>query len=554
MYGDEPPNSKPFAMQNASHPQLIERLLDPSRWPGRPEGVELIETHISWVLLAGEEALKIKKPVNLGFLDFSTLERRRHFCEEEVRINRRLAGDYYQGVIPITGPASAPQIDGPGPATEYAVRMRRFPGPGLLSDHLDRMDEELADSLAVQIADFHAQAPVAPPDSDYGTPEAVLRPMAENFRQLRELIQDPEQLETVKRLEEWTLERWRALKHLLQQRRESGMIRECHGDLHLGNITLTQTGPVIFDAIEFDPALRWIDPISDLAFLTMGLEEKGHRRWAWQLLNTYLAQTGDYEGLGLLRFYQVYRAMVRAKVSAIRLEQPALSPEKRRKAQQELIEYLPLGQGFLTPETPILLIMHGVSGSGKSYIAKRLCRELAAVHLRSDVERKRMALSEMNEKRSLNPSIYSSDMTEITYNRLLEQSEMLLRQGLSVCADATFLNRDRRRVFTDMAAARKRSCGILSPYTEESRLRQRILHREEVAKDPSDADEAVLNAQLQNRHPINSGEVSETVQLSQPADAPGWSGLAVEIRQTFASDKPGHNVTEFQISEPAAGY
>ncbi len=550
MYGGESPNAKPFAMPNPAHPPLIERLREPARWLANPPSVELIETHISWVLLAGEEALKIKKPLDLGFLDFSTLERRRRFCEEELRINRRLAADYYKAVVPITGPADDPEFNGPGPATEYAVRMRRFQGPGLLSDHLDRMDEGLADRLAAQIAAFHTQAPAAAADSDYGTPEAVLRPMLENFRQLRDLIDDPEQLENVNRLEEWTRQRFQALKSLLQQRRDSGMIRECHGDLHLGNITLTETGPVIFDALEFDPALRWIDPISDLAFLTMDLEEKGHRRWAWQLLNTDLAQTGDYQGLGLLQFYQVYRAMVRAKVSAIRGRQEGLNDQQRREDRKACATYLRLAAGFAPAQPPFLLITQGLSGSGKSYAAKRLCRELPAVHLRSDVERKRLWPQPAAAPQGIAQGLYAPDKTAKTYARLLAVAEQILAQGISVCVDASFLAAARRKPFLNLAQTTGIPLGIVALQAPEAALRNRLRQRALAAKDPSDADEKVLENQLEKAEPLISAAEPPDLRREAPTTESGWQGLSDSIREPILGRSPRRPPVLIMLENP----
>ena len=287
------------------------------------EAVEVVETHISWVLLAGDYAYKIKKAVNLGFLDFSTLEKRRFYCAEELRLNRRLAPDLYLEVVPIAGSADHPVLNGPGPAIEYAVKMRRFPQACLLDQVLLRgeLTPETIDAIARRIADFHGRTAIADNESPFGTPERAHLPVAENFAQIRPRLRDNEDLIRLDELERWSEREYQARFNALAARKARGLIRECHGDLHLGNMALLDGEAVPFDCIEFSDNLRWIDVISEAAFLAMDLQDRGRPDLARRFLNAYLEQTGDYEGLEVLRYYLVYRAMVRAKVACIRAGQ-----------------------------------------------------------------------------------------------------------------------------------------------------------------------------------------------------------------------------------------
>ena len=356
----------------------------------RESDVELIETHISSVLLAGGFAYKIKKPLDLGFLDFSTPERRALMCREEVRLNSRLAPDIYLDVVAITGSEEDPRLGGPGEVIEYAVRMRRFPQAGLLSTHPERLTPQVVDELVRRLVEFHGQIARVPVDQPYGNPSEVLYPMRQNFEQIRALPGTEVYADRLNVLEEWTQKTFERLRARLEQRKAEGFIRECHGDLHLGNIALEDGRLIIFDGIEFNPSLRWIDVMSELAFLLMDMEEKGCLTQARRLLNGYLESSGDYQGMALLRFYQVYRAMVRAKVSAIRAGQPGMAGEERAKIEGEISAYLDQALAYTRIISPALLITLGLSGSGKSTLAGGLVESLAALRLRADLERKRM--------------------------------------------------------------------------------------------------------------------------------------------------------------------
>lgn len=317
---------------NAPHyPALAEpavgALLRPESYPHPAESIQMLETHISWVFLAGPYAYKIKKPVDLGFLDFTTLEKRRDFCEEELRLNRRLAPQLYIDVVELRGSPEAPHIGGSGAVLDYAVRMRRFPQEALASRMLAdaRLTRERVDRFAARLAQFHAGLPPAPPELPYGTPGRVLHDARQNFDQIAAMLPDPHRDDcALARLRDWTEREFKLRCGEIHERREAGMTRECHGDLHLRNIVEIEGELVPFDCIEFNAGFRWIDVMNEVAFLFMDLLDRGADALAWRFLNAYLEANGAYSGLSVLRFYVVYRAMVRAKVHLMRACQEGL--------------------------------------------------------------------------------------------------------------------------------------------------------------------------------------------------------------------------------------
>lgn len=500
----------------APHPALIQSLLDPRRYPHAAGPVELIETHISWVLLAGDCAYKIKKPVDLGFLDFSTLEKRRHFCDEEIRLNRRLAPQLYLGRVSITGHPDDPQLDGPGQPIEYAIRMRRF-------DREQQLDRLLArgellprhiDELASTLAAFHQDIAMAGHDSPYGDPEHVWQPVAENFAQIAERL-GTEPPDGLRDLRTWSEQAFARLHPRIEARKRDGFVRECHGDAHLANMILWDGKPVLFDCLEFNPSLRWIDVISELAFTVMDLHDRGRRDLGWRLLNAWLEHSGDYAGIVLLRFYLTYRAMVRAKVAMIRLHQPGLEPGERTSARREYENYRDLAAGYTRPRQPMLLITHGLSGSGKTTVSQQVIESLGAIRVRSDIERKRLhgLATSARSHSGIASGLYAREASDRTYERLALLGGELLTAGETVIIDATFLERARREYFRQLAADHRASFLILDLATDESLLRERIAKRTHAGTDASEAGGAVLAHQLATHEPLAPEERRHTLAL-----------------------------------------
>ncbi len=523
---------------------LIAALCRPAAFDHPAEHPELIETHISAVILAGDWAYKIKKPVDLGFLDFSTLERRRHFCEEELRLNRRLAPDLYRDVVPVVAGPDGPRFGGPGRPVEYAVRMRRFDQ----SAQLDRQLEAGAlaardmDEIAAHIAQFHGDAAVAPADSDWGTPSAVRRPVQANFETLRPALAGTGLAATLARLEAWTGERADVLTPVFGRRRDDGRVRECHGDLHLRNMARIDGRIVAFDGIEFEPALRWIDVASDSAFLLMDLTSRDRPDLGWRFMNGWLSATGDYDCLAVLDWYVCYRHLVRAKVDAIRLGQEGVGPAERARLAGRIERHLDLAERVGAPSQGALLITHGLSGSGKSRLARRLGAALPAVVLRSDVERKRLhGLAPLESRaQGVRQGLYSEDASDRTYRRLADLADALLRLGRTVIVDAAFLERTRRDSFLALARARGVAGLVLAVEAPRATLEARVARRAEHGRDASDAGPAVLAAQYAQREELASDEWSSAIAVdtSRPLDL---DRLMAEIRGRSgpAATRPG---------------
>lgn len=495
-------------------------------------GIELIETHISWVILTGDYAYKIKKPVDLGFLDFSTLDKRRTCCEAEVRLNQRMAPDIYLDVVTIAGTRDAPHMNGDGPVLDYAVRMRQFDQAAQLDRMLARgaLTPDRLDAFAVAVADFHERAARAPEDAPFGTPEAVWAPVAENFAHIGEKVPPPGADSAYERLERWSRARWEALRPTFAERRASGFVRECHGDLHLRNLAWVDGAPVAFDCIEFNDNLRWIDVLSDVAFLVMDLQDRGQPRYASRFLNAYLEHTGDYGHLDVLPYYLAYRALVRAKVTAIRLGQEGLEASERVAAEQEFEAYLDLALGYARAPEPLLVVTCGLSGSGKTTLTTPLLEVLDAVRIRSDVERKRLYGLKPQEsgRAAVGKGIYDAAASERTYARLLELARALLLAGKTVIVDATFLDPARRAPFEELGRELGVRYRILEPTASPEVLKSRLRARR---GDASDADVAVLESQLERWPSVTGAErrVVVSVDTERPLDV---ESLAARLRSS----------------------
>ncbi len=498
-------------MTSAASPEWIQRLLDPSAYPHPVQQVRLIETHISWLLLTGTFAYKIKKPVDLGFVDFQSLDRRRFFCEEEIRLNGRLAPDLYLNVATVTGSLQQPEIDGSGPVFDYAVRMQQFRDDQLLSRLAaeSRLTTSHVDQLADQVSRFHCHIDAAPTSSRHSQIENVITAALANFRPVKESC-DPGLQNSVAALEEWTKQEFDRLSSVFQERADAGRIRECHGDMHLGNIYVDPSGQVVvFDGIEFSERLRWIDVVSEVAFTMMDLLDRGYPHLAWRYVNRWLETTGDFNGLTVLRFYLVYRALVRAKVNLIRAHQTDVEGDQQQTLVQDAEGYIRLATGFLHPSPPILVITCGPSGSGKTFGTQTLIEQRGMVRVRSDVERKRLAgLAATDSSHSAPDSgLYSHEASAAVYSHLLQVARQILGAGRSVVVDATFLKRADRHRFAELAAELQVSFLILRFTATPEVLKQRILLRNQRGHDASEATSEIVDRQLQIEEPLTEDEM-----------------------------------------------
>jgi aminoglycoside phosphotransferase family enzyme/predicted kinase len=481
--------------------------------------VSLVETHISWVLITHAFAYKLKKPVHLSFVDFRTLAARKHFCEEEIRLNRRLAPSLYLGVVPVFGRPEAPRLEGGTEAIEYAVWMRRFPEEELACNLVrsGRLEPVQIDRFAQRLAAFHAQAEIAAPSSGFGSARQVPVPMNLTLSGLAaECGTDPA---LPGQLQAWVADRCEALRDTWQARQHAGAVRECHGDLHLANVVRVDCELTAFDGVEFDPALRWIDVMSDVAFFTMDLDAHGRAELAWRFLDGWLQHSGDFGGLAVLRFYEVYRAAVRALVQRLRVRatgEPCApgDPDYLRWAAQ---------RAAAAGHAPRLMITHGLSGSGKSTVAARLLEIAGAIRIRSDVERKRLfGLAPLQRSAERALDIYTPEATRRTFEHLAGCARTALEAGYPVIVDAAFLRREERRAFRLLAAALDVPFSILWCHAAEGQLRQRVAARDAARGDASEADPAVLQRQIATQEPLDDDErsIALDVDTGSPPDLP----------------------------------
>lgn len=497
------------------YPALITALLDPACYRHKVDKCSLIETHISWVILTGTYVYKIKKPVDFGFLDFSTLEKRQYNCQEELRLNRRLAPDIYLAVVPITGTEKMPDVDGDGNAIEYAVKMIAFEQQSQLDHVLARgeLRNYHIDAIAGLVANFHQQVSIADNAYAHGDPRQLIEPVRQNFAQIRENIRNQEHLKHLTELEQWSERTFRDLQHVFKQRKSTGYIRECHGDMHLRNLAWHHKAPLIFDCIEFSPALRWIDVISDIAFLIMDLQDRQQSRLAQRFLNEYLEASGDYGGVRVLRFYLMYRALVRAKVDAIRAVQKGLGKQEIHDIEKDFFSYIKLAQSYAQACKPVIIITHGPSASGKSTYTQSFLERIGAIRTRSDVERKRLAgftAERLRGTEGVGTGIYNAKMTQLTYDKLLEHATHILDGGYPVIVDAVFLKYEQRIPFQQLAQEKRVKYIILELTASTDTLRRRITSR---TRDVSDANLKVLDYQLKHWEPLRINEQQHVIPI-----------------------------------------
>jgi len=504
---------------------LIESLLQPEAYPHPVESIELIETHISWVILTGQFAYKIKKPIRLGFLDFRELASRFFYCKEEVRLNRPWAPDIYLGVVPISMQRGQALVDGDGVAIEYAVRMRQFDQARRLDAELlaDKLSVSDMDELAENIAGQHLSAKIIEVDGSDEKLAHIKRDMWDNLDALEGLLAK----QKLRTLRLWTGTQLDRLEPILRKRIADGFVRACHGDLHLSNLVRLPTGITAFDCIEFSDDLRNIDVMCDIAFLVMDLVSRHRPDLAYRFLNRYLEITGDYDSMRVFTLYFVYRCLVRAKVAAIR-SQERLGDKHAKNDLSRMQIYCEMALDWCQHRTPILIVMHGLSGSGKSWLSSQLVSTTSAVRVRSDIERKRLfSLEEASDSGSpVARGIYSEPANESVYRQILDLAATILRAGHDVILDAAFLMSSERGSAREIAA----ECGarfvIVHADAPQSVLRDRIQKRVADLAEVSEADLSVLAFQIENMEPLTKDEQRTAVYW----DTGGTAGIPDLVR------------------------
>jgi len=484
--------------------------------------VQLIETHVSWVLLTGEFAYKIKRPVQYSFVDQRSLERRRFLCLEEVRLNRRFAPELYLGVCPITAGSGEARVEGSGSVIEHAVKMRQFSRDQELDRLLAAGGIGLAEleSFGHELARIHDCLPIAPAAQHdaAGTAAAVVLDNLEECARAGKALGWTADPGTLRAPLEALLASSRQLR---KQRLAETRVRECHGDLHARNIVRCGARLVAFDCLEFDPALRWIDVADEIAFLLADLRARQRPLHAQAFLGGYLTESGDYQTCILQSLFQAHRAVVRAKISALGASQAGTRGDTLSAARSQYEAYVGVARDAVGPPRPILVLMCGLSGSGKTWLAQRLAPELEAVHVRSDIERKRLVgLAATDHSHSaIAAGLYSRDATQRVYERLAECAADTLQGGYTTIVDATFGHADDRSRFRDLATAlRLRTCVVYCRAPRQL-LQARIVERQRRRDDASEADLAVLAWQEERFQVPGPQEASAVFEVQDPGAA-----------------------------------
>lgn len=502
---------------------MIEALLNPNAYQYPVDYTKLLETHISWVILTGRFAYKIKKPVDFGFIDYSTLEKRHHYCEKELALNQPLAGKLYRKVVPIVKTAEGYHIDGEGEIVDYAVQMEEFTQDQLLNNVISRvgLSNAILDSIATQLAHFHMQAPHVDADSEYSTPAAIQAPTKQNFDQAEELLKkygkDTDYyLNPLNEIKNFATQEYQRTEAFMAHRKKAGFVRSCHGDVYLGNITLINGVPTIFDCIEFNESFRWRDVICDTTFLVMDLYEHKHQDYAMRFLNTYLTYTGDYAGLMLMPYYFAYFCMVRAKIQLFSI-QDSDSEETKAKYFEKFYNYMQLALNYIKRKPPFMVLMHGFSGSGKSTVANYIAQKFAAVVVRSDVERKRLFDLKPDEDShsTINGKLYLPEVTMRTYQQLELIATRVIEAKYPVIIDATFLQATYRDMFLALAKHLNIPVMIVKCEAPETILFTRVANEgDENARYFSEANVKILEMQLKSAESLSEKEMPLVISVN----------------------------------------
>lgn len=493
--------------------RLIKSLLDADAYPEPTAEVRLVETHVSFIFLTDNFVYKVKKAVDYGFLDFTTLDRRRFYCGEEVRLNRRLCPEVYLGVVELREMPGGASFGGTGRVIDYAVKMKRLPQDLMLDQLLraGRVHETDMRRIAQAVAAFHARAERGPTIDTCGSVEALRDNWEQNFRQSAASLGVTLAENQLAEIRQWVADFLARHESLFRERVADGFIRDCDGDLHSGNICLTD--PVcIFDCIEFSEKLRYIDTAADLAFLLMDLEYAGRGDLSRSLLDAYMEESGDHNMLPLLDFYKAQRAFVRGKVTTLRLPHEGPKTDEDAVVKETATRYFRLARAYTVRDRlgSVLLLTCGLSGSGKSTLARELSRELGLQLLRSDLVRKELAgVPTIGAPTgSGRESLYSEEMDRSTYAALLAQAQQSLSDGRGMVVDATFKRRADREPFCELARRLGVPFFLVETRCPEEVARERLEARQ---ADPNQVSDARWEQYLQQREVFEAPADGEAV-------------------------------------------
>jgi len=460
-------------------PELVKALLEPKAYPEAPQRIELVQTQMSFVFLTDEYTYKVKKPVNLGFLDYTTLEKRCFYCQKEVELNRRLCPEAYLGVVPITRDRNNIFVEGRGEIIEYAVKMRRLPQEAMMDVLLvkNQVSPEMLTAVAQKLAEFHQRAETNANISAFGNIKVITKNTEENFSQTEKYIGktiSPDMCQHIKTYNEGFI---KTNTSLFNKRVADGRIRDCHGDLHAAHICFA-SDICIYDCIEFNDRFRYCDVASEVAFLAMDLDHYGQADLSRSFVNAYIDRCQDEELRKLLNFYKCYRAYVRGKVESFKLDDPYIAPDEKRQALEMASSYFDLAHAY-TRSRPILLITTGLVGTGKTALAQALAKRLGLVVISSDVTRKQLAGIPVTEHRfdEFDTGIYSAEFSGKTYDKMFSQTKDFLGDGGSVIIDASFIKAGERLKAKRLAEELGADFFIVECSLDEKTIKQRLARR-----------------------------------------------------------------------------
>ncbi len=482
-----------------THPELFSAMSRPEFYPHRPERVEVVQTHISFIFICGEMVYKVKKAVDFGFLDFTTLEKRKFYCEEELRLNRRLAPEAYLGLERITADAHGLGLNGSGPVVEYAVRMKKLPQERMLKRLLaeGKCDHAMIDAVAAKLADFHGRAETGGRIDELGGVETIRFNHEENFSQTAAYVDvtiPRGRYAFIRAFDRAFLKRQGPL---LENRVAAHRIRDCHGDLHLEHICVAG-GITIFDCIEFNERFRFGDVAAEVAFLAMDLDYNGYPQWAEVFVAAYIRHSGDTDIRRLLDFYRCYYAYVRGKVVGFRINDPAIDAAGRNEANGTAARYFDQAFTYAArPERPLLILTAGLTGTGKSVLAQNLAPRLGAEVIRTDVLRKELFAAGPQERHTepFGQGIYSDEFSRLTYEKALEIAAGRLKEGRSVIIDASYKRRPERLRAAETATGLDAGFFLIECTAPEETLKRRLDSRQAAGRDPSDGRWEIYLAQ-----------------------------------------------------------
>ncbi len=513
-------------MTPSEFPAVVEAMRSPSFYPHPVATVRFVQTHISWVFLTGDFAYKVKKPVNLGFLDYGTLEKRRALCEKEVRLNSRLAPDVYLGVVEIRRGPQGLRLGGDGVTVETAVKMRELPADRMMDRLLldGKVTREMVWDVAGMLAKFHASAERTPEITAYGSLANVGQHVMDNFKQTAPHIGLTVTAERHAALKAFTE---RFLTHEADRfvdRMAKNKICDCHGDLRLASACYTDR-PILYDCIEFNDAYRYQDVAAEIAFFSMDLDAHGARNLSNVFVNGYLEWTSDFGLIPMLNFYKTYRACVRAKVASFMLKDPGIGPKEKRSAEIEGKTYFDFAASYIEPPAPAgVLILSGSPGTGKTTVARRVAEAVDGIVIRSDAVRKGLAGLEptARSRAGFREELYTPAFTEKTYTAILRHAEEVIASGRWVVLDAAYMKENERRKAVELAERRGLPCRILHPVCRPETVRKRLGMRAADTREISDADIDIYDRLSRSGDPFSDDERARVITVDTEGNEAAW--------------------------------